>query len=114
MANAGSVTVKLDTKKLDEILAKAPERASLLVARGALAVRGRAASLAPVDTGALRASIAEREVGQFKWQVYAGVEYAIYQEFGTYKMAAHPFLGPAVEATRKEYNKSWSELFKTL
>ena len=114
MANAGSLTVRLDTKKLDEILAKAPERASMLVARGAFAVRGRAVTLAPFETGALRDSLSEREMSQFHWQVYTKLDYAVYQEFGTYKMAANPFLGPAVEATRKEYNKSWRLLFEAL
>jgi len=31
------------------------------------------------------------------------VDYAIHQEFGTSKMAAHPFVTPAVEKIRKEF-----------
>ena len=32
------------------------------------------------------------------------VDYALYQEFGTSKMAAHPFMIPAIEQLRKEFN----------
>ena len=31
----------------------------------------------------------------------------LYQEMGTYKMAAHPFMAPAVEAVRGSFEKSF-------
>ena len=42
------------------------------------------------------------------------VEYAEYQEFGTSKMAAHPYLIPAVEEISRKYNdgSEWAELVK--
>lgn len=55
---------------------------------------------APVDTGALRASIDARSV-RFLGKLHAsvrvspGVHYDIYQELGTYKMKAHPYLAPS-------------------
>lgn len=62
-------------------------------------VKGAARGLAPVDTGRLRNSINSTVEGNTAI-VGTNVEYAIYQEFGTYKMAAHPFMAPALEACR--------------
>lgn len=52
---------------------------------------------APVDTGTLRNSIMH-DVDGLEGAIYTNVEYAPYQEYGTYKMAAHPFFTPAMEA----------------
>ena len=35
--------------------------------------------------------------------LHDGVDYGIYQEFGTTKMAAHPFMTPAAEAVRQPF-----------
>lgn len=50
-----------------------------------------------VDTGALRASYNVSEVNRFLYRIQDGVEYGIYLEFGTEKMAARPHLRPALE-----------------
>lgn len=44
--------------------------------------------------------------------VYNNVEYAIYQEFGTYKMKAQPFLIPALNEHRAEIVKKLNEYLK--
>lgn len=57
----------------------------------------------PVDTGRLRDSIHTTidESGKtVVGTVSTDVEYAPYQEFGTYKMAAHPFLRPAYDESK--------------
>jgi HK97 gp10 family phage protein len=58
-----------------------------------------------VRTGRLRASITWR-VGEDNRSVYAdvgsNVEYAVYVEMGTGRMAARPFLRPALSAARDE------------
>ena len=36
-----------------------------------------------------------------------GVEYGLYQEMGTHRMAAHPFMRPAVEAVRAGFTKAF-------
>lgn len=46
---------------------------------------------APVDTGALRASIHTTNEG-----VTVGVRYGVYVEFGTSDTAPQPFAGPAI------------------
>ena len=75
-------------------VAKDLQRRALQVERAA--IRG-----CPVDTGRLRSSIAN-EIGQDGEGLVAvigtNVEYAPYVELGTSKMAAQPFLLPALEA----------------
>jgi len=67
-----------------------------------LAVEGHAKRLAPVDTGRLRASIhttpmkPAREIA-----VSDGTNYGVFQEFGTSKMKAHPFLRPGKDIALK-------------
>lgn len=39
-----------------------------------------------------------------------GVEYGIYQELGTKRMGAHPFMRPAVEAVRQGFLKAWQSV----
>lgn len=65
-------------------------------------VEGRTKENAPVDTGRLKESITHA-VAEDENAVYVGVpvepdgpEYGKYQELGTSKMSAHPFLKPAV------------------
>ena len=69
--------------------------------RRALQVDRAAKRNCPVDTGRLRSSITN-EIGQDGEGLVAvigtNVEYAPYVELGTSKMAAQPFLLPALEA----------------
>lgn len=50
-----------------------------------------------VDTGRLRQSIGVQKVGEGHYRVGTNVEYAPYLEFGTRRMAARPFMRPALE-----------------
>ncbi len=73
--------------------------------KAVMLVEGDAKRLAPVDTGRLHASIASRVEGndkQIEGIVGTNVEYAPFQEFGTHKMAAHPFLFPALESNKNK------------
>ena len=65
------------------------------VLKTAVAVANHAKTLAPVDTGNLRGSIDYAMESNNTAIVGTNLEYAIYQEFGTRKMAAQPFLRPA-------------------
>lgn len=69
--------------------------------RRALQVDRAAKGLCPVDTGRLRSSITN-EIGEdgdgLVATIGTNVEYAPYVELGTSKMAAQPFLLPALEA----------------
>lgn len=66
-------------------------------------VAADARSRAPVDTGYMKSTIESVSVESGKSaEVRVGAEYAGYVEYGTYKMAAQPFLTPAFEAHAKE------------
>lgn len=66
------------------------------LAEGALVIATQAENNCPVDTGFLRSTVFVREAGN---DVEIGFEaaYASYVEFGTYKMAAQPYLRPAFD-----------------
>lgn len=59
-----------------------------------------AKTLAPVDTGALRDSIASHSgaEGPASAEILAEVPYAAFVEFGTSLMEASPYLRPALDA----------------
>lgn len=71
------------------------ERVSAAIAAGAETVKEHAQSICPVDTGNLRDSIAVSQDGTGA-EISANTDYAAYVEFGTSKMAAQPFLVPAL------------------
>jgi HK97 gp10 family phage protein len=74
------------------------------VMRSALKVQAGAKRRAPVDTGRLRNSIAvEIEEGGLSAVVGTNVHYAPFQEFGTSRMRARPFLFPAWEEERERF-----------
>lgn len=71
--------------------------------RRTIRVERRAKQLAPVDTGRLRSSITHetgREGGELVGRVGTNVDYAPHQELGTSRMAAQPYLRPALDAAR--------------
>lgn len=104
----------IDTKVLDRITAEIRPRASRIVNTYGLAIASTAAQNAPVDTGALRNSIlSESQMdGDMTFTVQDGVEYGIFQELGTHKMAAQPFLIPAIEEWADRFQAAFAELFK--
>jgi HK97 gp10 family phage protein len=102
---------------LPEIL----ERASLAEARALEIIGGMAEThakeICPVDTGNLRNSITHTpaaEDSDGKRSVYIGtnVFYAPFVELGTVKMAARPYLRPAVEGHLDEYKRVVEVEFK--
>lgn len=50
----------------------------------------------PVDTGNLKNSIAVGAVNESQAELWATTDYAAYAEFGTRRMAAQPYMRPAV------------------
>lgn len=83
---------------MQEIEALTTERAEKIargVAKAGEEVCGEAKANAPVDTGRLRDSITAKAEGNTAI-IGTNVEYAMYQELGTYKMHAQPYLVPAL------------------
>lgn len=101
MATIKNVEVISHTKEIIDLKNEAVARA--LEAIG-IQAEGDVASLAPVDTGRLRDSITH-EVDESEEAVYVGtnVEYAAYQEYGTSRMKAHPFLKPGIMNNLETY-----------
>jgi len=105
--------ITIDTSGINRILRNLPGNRDRIVRRIAFEVEARAKQKAPVDTGALRASIYTRTGNEQSpgnqelprpepgvAHVGPSVEYGIYQELGTSEMAPHPYLGPAVTEVR--------------
>lgn len=110
--SVGGVTI--DTSILDKMTAEMKPKARAIVNQYGVAISGEAAKRAPLDTGALRNSIlaASQMISDMVYRIQDGVEYGIFQELGTGKMAAQPFIVPAIEAWREKFLKAFGELFK--
>ena len=70
-----------------------------------LIVEADATLRAPVDTGNLRSSITHRVVSDEEARVGTNVDYAPWVEGGTSKMAAQPFLRPALDNNKARIEK---------
>lgn len=105
--------VQLDTKVLDAMIANAQGAAGRIVEKYVMVIASEAAQLAPVDTSALRNSILSESgmVDATNGRVQDGVEYGIHQELGTSRMAAQPFMIPAVERHANGFLNAFAELF---
>ena len=104
----------LDTTVLDRITANLKPGATRIVNTYGIAIAGDAAQMAPLETGALRNSILSESkmTGELTFTVQDGVEYGVYQEFGTSRMAAHPFMIPAIEKWAQKFQDAFASLFK--
>lgn len=85
---------------------KINDKAQQNLRKACIIAETEAKRLAPVDTGRLKSSITHR-VSAFRAEIGSPVHYAAYQEFGTRKMEAHPYLRPAI------INK-WDEIVKAI
>lgn len=94
--------IELNTKELDKFAEHLGVNVDRALAAIAHQVEGSAKDKAPVDTGALKNSIHVEKKSDNEYWVADGVEYGIFQELGTSKMSAQPFLVPAVEQARKD------------
>lgn len=83
------------TGSLSGITAGIESAVSEAIATGAEVVAESARGSCPVDTGALQSSIAAQSSGM-NASISANTHYAAYVEFGTSKMAAQPYLVPAL------------------
>lgn len=77
------------------------------VAKAVQEIEIRSQRLVPVDTGLLRSSVRTEHssrVGQHEGKIHYETDYAVFVEMGTRKMAAQPYLIPAVEYVRTRFN----------
>jgi hypothetical protein len=136
--HCGENALKLDTTKLDALIAESPVKVDKAVRATAFDVQGIAVSLAAVDTGAMRASIfvkthgggqepnalGDAEVSDptpgdpplMTAYVAPGVNYAGYVEFGHHApdrtfISGQPFMTPAVEAAEDKFIQHIKDIF---
>lgn len=86
------------------------KKAEKILEAAARRIEARAKELAPVDTGTLKSSLHVSQERPLERTIADGVEYGVFQEFGTRRMGARPFLTPAVEMERKGLMDAWKEL----
>ena len=70
--------------------------------KAALLVLRRAKQKTPVDTGTLKLSEIKIDVSPAERDVVAFADYSVYVEFGTYKMAAQPYMRPALDESQDQ------------
>ena len=106
--------VVIETKALDKLTAEMKPKAAKIVKTYGNMMTSTAITLAPVDTGNLINTISSNSqmVDELTYRIQDATEYGIFQEIGTSKMAAQPFIVPAVENWRDKFLKAFSELFK--
>ena len=115
-----SLSISVDTTKLNEIIAKLPGNRDKIVKAIAFEVLREAQQKAPVDTGALKANadVNTKYAGDGIMSVEFYQEYAPYVELGTHnadgsvRMKERPFLKPAVEEGAKKLADMFKGLFK--
>ena len=99
--------------KLSLLRSALPDAEEAKMKRIVLQIERDAKKKAPVDTGNLRGSIASRVIrntdGEVTGVVGSNVKYAPFQEFGTSKMEAQPYLRPAVEENREKIRELLGE-----
>lgn len=119
---------KLDTRELDRLIKQAPEKTAAIIARAAMQVKAEAQAVIRekdiIDTSALHNSIEAVPKGTHLWIVQDGVEYGIFIELGHLTraftksygaqnfVAARPFMVPAVEKVRPQFEKELGEIAK--
>lgn len=90
--------------RIPELIAFVETESRAAVMKNADKVVKRAKELAPVQTGYLQSSISSKSVEAGKSaEITAEAPYALYVEYGTYKMSARPFLGPAISQYADEF-----------
>ena len=89
---------------VDEVKDALEHQIALALAKVGFAAVDHVKALAPVDTGRLRASITHL-VDDRSVTIGTNVEYAKYQEMGTSRMKAQPFLEPGISNNMEQFKE---------
>ena len=107
------IEIILEMRGLHGIMRGLDPRAEKILEDAARNIEKHAKEKAPVDTGTLKGSIhVEKDHPPLERTIADGTTYGVFQEFGTSRMGAQPFMTPAVEEERKRLGKAWEELLK--
>lgn len=117
----GGATVRIDKRRLQQLVRENPQQAEDALAAAAQAILaeivlsfntsppgrtyGRHIASQPgyppnVDVGTLRASLRAERTGKLAYVIADGVDYGVFLELGTSRMASRPFMTPVIEAWR--------------
>ncbi len=110
-----SVSVTLDTKGLDALLAHWDAGVAAILDKVAADVLAESQRTVPVVTGNLKNS-GQVEPGddQYSRYIHYQAEYAAYVEFGTRFFSGRFYLTPAVEHHRNDLQKDFKSFFGSL
>jgi HK97 gp10 family phage protein len=98
-------------EKLKRIAQKFPQKADRIIEDNAEAIFALSQSLVPVETGRLQISGSHEHIFLAS-RVGYHTNYAAFVEFGTSKMAAQPYLRPAVDAYLEKIINDLEKLIK--
>ncbi|MFA5150971.1 MAG: hypothetical protein WC554_00280 [Clostridia bacterium] len=107
-----SFSVKANLFGLERIIENCTVVTPQIVAEAGLEVSGYAKVFAPFDTSYLKNTIDSTMISDTTARIQSNADYDVYQELGTYKMAAHPFLSPALEQVALKFMspQTWTPL----
>lgn len=108
-----NVRTTIHDNRIPSIVAVFPGEVSAAVKKTAFDIEASAKTLAPVDTGALRGSIAA-DAQEFSATISPHTEYAVYVELGTYKMAAKPYMRPAADKNAPKFARAITKIVKAM
>lgn len=100
---------------LQQIALTSGVAARAVVKKTARDITGTAKTLAPVDTGNLRASIGHSDLrlsarGVIEAEIGPTADYGIWLEIGTSRMAPQPYMGPAAERHEPAFVAAMTQL----
>lgn len=97
-------TVNVNFKAISE---RAHVKVAAAVEKAALDIEAHAKANAPVDTGFLRSAIKAEPTGNpLRWLITSYAFYSVFQEYGTSRMAAQPYMTPAAELVRPQLQRA--------
>ena len=105
-----SLVLRVEVNNFGSIGSALEGRVETVVKKATFDVEAYAKVFVPVKTGFLESTIGA-EVEGASGVINVGADYGPHVEFGTYKMAAQPFLNPAVEAVRPAFNAALRQIF---
>jgi len=106
--------IQVTCNHFNKIAARLPKATGVIVRNAASDIEAHAKAVVPVDTKKLKNSIATEMTSATTAEVGPHTDYAVYVEYGTYKMAARPYMTPAADRVRPSFILAMSRLEERL